>query len=55
MMNWEKKLREFADGKPTTLDPLALADYIAELKKKIKELEERNERLGRMKSWQSQS
>ena len=50
-MNWENRLREFADGKPTTLDPKALADYIADLKKYIKDLEEKVERL---KKWNSQ-
>lgn len=49
MMNWEKRLREFAEGKPTVLDPVALADYIAGLKKYIKDLEEKNERLGRLR------
>lgn len=48
-MNWEKRLREFAEGKPTVLDPVALADYIASLKKYIKDLEEKNERLGRLR------
>lgn len=54
-MNWEKRLREFAEGKPMTLDPLAIADYIAQLKKYIKDLEEKNERLGKLKSWKSES
>lgn len=48
-MNWEKRLREFAEGKPTVLDPVALADYIAGLKKYIKDLEEKNDRLGRLR------
>lgn len=54
-MNWEKRLREFAEGKPMTLDPLAIADYIASLKRYIKNLEEKNERLGKLKSWKSES
>jgi hypothetical protein len=53
-VNWEKRLREFAEGKPMTLDPKAIADYIAQLKKYIKDLEEKNERLGKLKSWRKE-